>query len=334
MRTGSASQHRWASLDARIAGATREERARTKIDLVVPSVLLDAGAGDRWTYVEDGVSHARSEGLALASYALFVEGGFAGDRVSLRTDAQGLARLDRDALSRAFQVTDANPLVGLEGRARTMRRLSVALEREQRVFGPDARAGNLFDALAARSERGVVRASDVVSLLLDAFANVLVGPIAMAGARLGDAWTFPSLGAGARSIVPFHKLTQWLALSLVEPLAEGGLRVDGCDELTGLAEYRNGGLFLDTGALAFRDLDAADRSHTCGDELVVEWRALTVALLDDLAPRLAALLGTADETPARGTIEALTWAAGREAAYERRRHGAPPLRLERDGTLF
>ena len=42
--------------------------------------------------------------------------------------------------------------------------------------------------------------------------------------------------------MPFHKLSQWLAYSLIEPLEEAGIAVTGLDELTALAEYRNGGL--------------------------------------------------------------------------------------------
>jgi hypothetical protein len=53
--------------------------------------------------------------------------------------------------------------------------------------------------------------------------------------------------------VPFHKLSQWLAYSLVEVFEEAGVPVHGLDELTGLPEYRNGGLFLDLGVLALRD---------------------------------------------------------------------------------
>jgi hypothetical protein len=54
--------------------------------------------------------------------------------------------------------------------------------------------------------------------------------------------------------------------------------VTDIDGLTGLAEYRNGGLFVDIGVLAFRDPEAARQAHEIASPLVVEWRALTVAL--------------------------------------------------------
>ena len=84
--------------------------------------------------------------------------------------------------------------------------------------------------------------------------------------------------------MPFHKLSQWLTYSLLEPFEWAGVPVTGLDALTGLPEYRNGGLLLDTGVLRLRDPDWAARTWSVGDELVVEWRALTVALLDELAP--------------------------------------------------
>ena len=84
--------------------------------------------------------------------------------------------------------------------------------------------------------------------------------------------------------MPFHKLSQWLTYSLLEPFGWAGVQVEGVDALTGLPEYRNGGLLLDTGVLRLRDPAWTERTWTVGDELVVEWRALTVALLDELAP--------------------------------------------------
>ena len=47
-------------------------------------------------------------------------------------------------------------------------------------------------------------------------------------------------------LVPLHKLSQWLAYSLIEPLQTSGISVTDIDGLTGLAEYRNGGLFVDS----------------------------------------------------------------------------------------
>jgi hypothetical protein len=107
------------------------------------------------------------------------------------------------------------------------------------------------------------------------------------------------------------------------------------DALTGLPEYRNGGLLLDAGVIVPRQPKMLERSHKPGDEIVVEWRALTVTLLDELATHVRRLLGrTAEQLPLACILEGGTWAAGREIALERRPGGEPPLKIESDGTVF
>src|ERR1043166_343828 len=106
---GAGGRDRWATLEPRVAGDSMEakrERLRTQFDLVITSVLLDAGAGKRWRYREaGGGEYARSEGLAVASFHLFAAGVLAADRRSpLRADASALAGLDESQLAAAFQV--------------------------------------------------------------------------------------------------------------------------------------------------------------------------------------------------------------------------------------
>jgi len=135
--------------------------------------------------------------------------------------------------------------------------------------------------------------------------------------------------------VPFHKLSQWLAYSLIEPLEEAGFRVDHVDALTGLAEYRNGGLMIDSGLLEPLDPGLLSRALPVDAEPVVEWRALTVALLDRIADGVRARLGLSPEAlPLAKVLEGGTWAAGRRLAEARRAGGAPPLHIESDGTVF
>jgi hypothetical protein len=136
-------------------------------------------------------------------------------------------------------------------------------------------------------------------------------------------------------LVPLHKLSQWLAYSLIEPLQTSGIRVTDIDGLTGLAEYRNGGLFVDTGVLAFRDAAAAQQEHEVSSPLVVEWRALTVALLDRVADGLRRRLGRdATSMPLAKILEGGTWAAGRRLARERRADASSPVKVISDGTVF
>ena len=136
-------------------------------------------------------------------------------------------------------------------------------------------------------------------------------------------------------LVPLHKLSQWLAYSLIEPLQAAGIEVTDIDGLTGLAEYRNGGLFVDTGVLAAARSRRPRREHDVGSALVVEWRALTVALLDRLAEIVRARLGAdAVSLPLARVLQGGTWAAGRAIARARRADGAPPIKVISDGTVF
>ena len=58
-----------------------KEITKRLIDLFLVSVLLDAGAGNVWSYTEpsSGQNFARSEGLGVASLHMFIEGLFSGD---------------------------------------------------------------------------------------------------------------------------------------------------------------------------------------------------------------------------------------------------------------
>ena len=93
-------------------------------------------------------------------------------------------------------------------------------------------------------------------------------------------------------------------------------------------------MLLDAGVLVPTPLDWATREWRVDDEFIVEWRALTVALLDELAPRICTQLGLdPDSTPLACILEGGTWAAGRELAAQRRQ-GLPPLNIISDGTVF
>jgi hypothetical protein len=48
------------------------------------------------------------------------------------------------------------------------------------------------------------------------------------------------LTAGLNSLVPFHKLTQWLCYSLLQVLKDANITIEGEHLLTALPEYRNG----------------------------------------------------------------------------------------------
>jgi Protein of unknown function (DUF1688) len=333
---------RYDDLIGAAASADRLARARAAFDLAIVSVLLDAGAGPQWRYrdVVTGEAIGRSEGLALASFAMFARGAFSADtKDPLRADAAVLAKLDTEALREGFQVTNGNPLVGLEGRAELLRAVGQRVASRPEIFARhDApRPGGLFDHLVAKAEGGAIAAPVILSELLHQFGPIWPSRLTLGGVPLGDCWRHPAIVASdaTHGLVPLHKLSQWLAYSLIEPLQQSGCSVTDIDGLTGLAEYRNGGLFVDTGVLVLRDAMPVSRAYDVGSELVVEWRALTVALLDRLALGVRAKLGMdASALPLAKVLEGGSWAAGRAIAFQRRADGAPPIKVVSDGTVF
>jgi hypothetical protein len=331
-------------LDRALGKVSAAERARAQIDLALVSVLLDAGAGPDWAYCESNsgqpCSHeySRSEGLGVASFHAFMAGLFSADPDRpLRADAAGLQSVTAEALGKAFQVTSANPLVGLDGRAALLRRLGEALQDQPDIFGIPGRPGHLFDLLT--HGQGSIQAHKLLSVLLIALAPIWPAQNAIENIALGDCWRHGAVAGDSSDDpsagwMPFHKLSQWLTYSLLEPFEWAGIKVEGLGALTGLPEYRNGGLFLDSGVLRLKDPAQAKLPHSAGDELIVEWRALTVALLDELAPLVREQLGlTEAEMPLACVLEGGTWAAGRALAQQLH-HGLPPLNIQSDGTVF
>jgi Protein of unknown function (DUF1688) len=335
-------EDRWEGIADAVPRPDRATRARAAFDLAIVSVLLDAGAGPQWRYRDPrtGKTIGRSEGLALASLDMFSRGAFSASGIDpLRADAEALQRLTNDALGEGFQASAANPLVGIAGRAELMRRLGALVASKPEIFGREdkPRPGGLFDHLAAVADKGGIPAPAILSELLHQFAPIWPSRLTLGGVPLGDCWRHPSLATqdATSELAPLHKLSQWIAYSLIEPLQAAGIQVTEINGLTGLAEYRNGGLFVDTEVLTLRDPADAAREHDVGSSLVVEWRALTVALLDKIAAMVREQLNMDETTlPLAGVLEGGTWAAGRIVARQCRADGAAPIKVVSDGTVF
>jgi len=318
----------------------RTEKARRLVDLVVVSVLLDAGAGPNWRYIpSDGDTLTASEGLAAASMDLFLDGFFSSDMaMKTRVNSFALQQVTEASLSHGFQVSRSNPLLGLAGRARLLQSLGKALEEYPEFFGQEvARPGNMVDYLLARAEGNEIGLEHLWRVLSAGFYNIW--PLQPNGVLRGDVWTHSALkenGNPGSDLVPFHKLTQWLAYSLVDVLSLTlGLKCKHMEAMTCLAEYRNGGLLVDTGSIVLKDQSWLSQELNVGTELIVEWRALTVVLIDRLAEELRRRLGvSADDLPLTAVLEGGTWQAGREVARSLRADGSAPIRIRLDGTVF
>ena len=323
------------------------ERTRRLLDLFLISVLLDAGAGNSWTYKsrENQRIYRRSEGLAIASLEMFKSGMFSSNTTQpYQVDSDGLKELTVESMKQALQVTESNPIAGLEGRTSLLTNLADALLNTQ-IFGADGRPGNMLGMsfplavlLAYASGFAMVShifkanfnsdylishprtvASSIPIVPLPVLWSVLIDGLApiwpssrttIDGTSLGDAWpsrvlqsTLLPTSQPWEGIVPFHKLTQWLCYSLMQPMTKlMNIHFAGAHLMTGLPEYRNGGLFIDTGVLSLKEKDSArglEEFHRNAmregkrgvevtpmfrpdDDVVVEWRAVTVGFLDRL----------------------------------------------------
>ena len=153
------------------------------------------------------------------------------------------------------------------------------------------------------------------------------------GVALGDAWQCKAMPQSPpaqpwETIVPFHKLTQWLCYSLMVPMTKLlNVHFAGAELMTGLPEYRNGGLLVDTGLLTLKEADtqrglkiyhetmaegkAIEVMPTFepSDDVIVEWRAVTVGFLDELLAAVNKGLGLEghERLSLAQMLEAGTW---------------------------
>ncbi|KAL1998267.1 hypothetical protein VTN02DRAFT_6500 [Thermoascus thermophilus] len=348
-----------------------QERTRRLIDLFLISVLLDAGAGTKWSYKskESGKVYSRSEGLAVASLEMFKSGMFSSDPTEpCQVDGAGLKKVTVEVLAKGLQHSAENPLAGLEGRAGLLARLSEALN-NQEYFGVDARPGNMLDYLLSHpstlaSSVPIVPLPTLWSVLMDGLSSIWPSSRThVDGVSVGDAWPCnamprsPTASTG-ENIVPFHKLTQWLCYSIMVPMSKlMNIHFAGSELLTGLPEYRNGGLLIDMGLMTLKPHDMergleAYRENAqikgqpsmevvplfaADDDVIVEWRAATVGFLDELLHEVNGQLGLMgeDQLTLSQMLEAGTWKGGREIAeVSRPNTKEPPIMIISDGTLF
>lgn len=348
-----------------------QERTRRLLDLFLVSVLLDAGAGTKWSYKskESGKIYSRSEGLAVASLEMFKTGIFSSQPSQpYRVDATGLRNITVEALAKGMQVSGKNPMAGLEGRAGLLMRLSKALLNST-YFGEDSRPGNMLDYLLSHpstqaSSVPIVSLPTLWSVLMDGLAPIWpAARTKIDGTSLGDAWPCSAMPQAPpartwETIVPFHKLTQWLCYSLMGPMTKLlHIHFAGAELMTGLPEYRNGGLLIDTGLMTLKETDMARGIGAykanaqqkgqpsmeivplfeTSDDVVVEWRAATVGFLDELLESVNHGLGLSgkDRLSLAQMLEAGTWKGGRElAAVSRPNTKEPPIMIISDGTVF
>ncbi|KAI0439032.1 hypothetical protein F4803DRAFT_568928 [Xylaria telfairii] len=316
-----------------------------------------------------------------------------------QVDKDGLRKLTVDQLAKGLQSRPGNEVSGLEGRAQLLLRLGDALAEKRDFFGESGRPGDMLDYLLAHpttqaSSSPIIVLPVLWNVLMSGLAPIWPSSrTAINGVSLGDAWPcaampqapqrnrttssgsspptfspFPSTthsqaGGGAtgawEAILPFHKLTQWLTYSLMQPMQSiMKIQFAGTELLTGLPEYRNGGLFVDLGVLTLKERDMQRgldhyRAHynrtgtkgvevapmfEPGDDVIVEWRGVTVGFLDKLCADVNVALREelqGGELTLAQLLEAGSWKGGREIAeVSRPNTKEPPILIDSDGTVF
>lgn len=327
------------------SGLAEQEWLPHSIELVIISVLLDAGAGPTWTYTVEGnprVSLQRSEGLAVASlfcYKNKLFGTNANGQAAVTKD--GLERLSLKTFEQGFQVNTKNPLVGLEGRLTLIKSLASVMRGAEQEFPKAGTLGEIFlKLLRSRTEHDkAATAEQIMQSLHRLLLPIWPSRLERKGLNLGDSWEHAEAGGlnETLGIVSFHKLTQWLAYSLIDCLEQFGYRIDGQEELTALPEYRNGGLLIDTGVLRWKSKDQPQMTPLpVSHPAIVEWRAATICLIDRLADDVRAVLhdNTDQVLSLAQILQGGTWSCGRRLALKRDPQGSPPLRIQSDGTVF
>jgi hypothetical protein len=319
---------RVARMSLALAAQTPLERSKSLIDAVVVSVLLDAGAGSLWHYEESGKIFSRSEGLAAAASTMFEAGAFSDDpKRPLQATAQGLEGVTDRTIEQGFQVSKSNPLLGVSGRASLLSRLASSMRAFPELFpSNNPRPGDMLEVLLRKPN---LTANDILGHVLIGFSKMWPPRTLVEGVGFGDVWSWRG------TLIPFHKLSQWLTYSLIEPFEAAGTHVNGISELTGLPEYRNGGLFLDFEVLKLKDPSLATQELSANASVIIEWRALTVQLLDLVGNEIQKRLGqTPEQLPLARILQGGTWSAGREIAKQKRAGGTPPLNIKSDGMVF
>lgn len=329
-------------LERLLAAEPPEQRTHARIDLAVVCEYLGQVPDDSWSYAEaaTGQRFTGREGLAVALWHAFCAGLFSSDpQRPLQADAAGLRGVVTDHLGLALQAGRAWAWPDLQACAIALRRLGEVLSEQPEVFGEAGRPSGLFDTLispygVAVPHTADIRAHDILSQLLMTLSGLTPGGAQIGGVALGDCWQHPAAHGAGEGWVPLHARMQAITCALLEPFEWAGVQVRELSALTALADVLHGNLLLDTAVLRLRDPQSARTVWPRDAEIVIEWRALTVALLEELAPRVQHHRGRGDAGPGTAGLLIGRFEPAATALTLLRPEGRPALRVaDRLGVL-
>lgn len=359
----------WASL-----GLDATEQTRRILDLFVIAVLLDIDPGqDKWSYRDPSTNRAykRREGIAVAILNMFTTGTFSADPDQPhRVDSEALSGLTLTTLLMGFQITSSELLIGLEERLELLHYLGSLLQNRPDYFGSeenhDARPGNMIDYLLSHPTTIKTKKGPLIRLETLWPIVVEIGEVWTVcqedehkggTERLGDVWPCFALDSKGDELVAFHRLSQWMVYSLIEPMERLlGAIFEGTEQLTPLPDYANGGLLIDTGFISLKQSDYERGVENfrenalipgqqkievipmfeMSDPVVVEWRALTTAYLEIVVERVRSTLRMSKKSLSLSQLlEGGTTSAGRELAeISRPNTQMPPIMIKHERKVI
>ncbi|KAI8372566.1 hypothetical protein EDC96DRAFT_499815 [Choanephora cucurbitarum] len=353
----------WTSL-----GQDALEQTRKLIDLLVIACLMDMKPCQTWTYTERSTGRVfkRKDGIAIAILDLFVSGFFSSDPTQPhRVDSDALSRMTLESLSNGLQFTETNSFAGVKERHEVLQHLGFILQNRKDYFGRDTqRPGNLMDYLlnhptTIKTKKGPLISIETLWPAVQEMGEIWASEENLGGTPgLGDVWPCAAISNDENTnLVSFHKLSQWIVFSIIEPMDKLlGATIEGTDLLTPLPDYCNGGFLIDFGFLTLKpaDYERGIRNYHANsllpyqpkvevapmfdmsDPVVTEWRALTVAYLDLIAERVRQSFRLSKKSLSLSQlIQGGTWSAGRELAeISRPNTHEPPIVIKLDKRVI
>lgn len=314
-----------------------EERLKFKIDFATLVSVIGAGTGSEWSFEdkEEGIKLGRTEGLVCAAFDLMMSDLFKTDGL-YQLNAQNLLSLEVQSFTSMFQISEKNKLYGIEGRLSLLNQLGYCLENNNSYFDLEQRPGDLLNTFKKALSAGEIEAYSLFHSILKAFHKIWPSRLNINGVSMGDTWLYKPIGTSPiEQILPFHTLSQFMVYSYFSAIEDYGWKIVNKDSLSGLSDYRNSGLFVDLGVLELRDIFELQKLHLPSDNIILEWRALSVVLLDQLAKVIRDKMTLdSQQFPLWKILEAGSWHAGRKIAYHIRANGEPPLKIQSQGMVI
>ncbi|KAI7897365.1 uncharacterized protein EV154DRAFT_535315 [Mucor mucedo] len=347
-------------------GITSLEQTKRLIDILVVACLMDMKPCQNYVYREQSTGRLlkRKDGIAVALLDMFVAGAFSTDPSQpYRVDSEALMDLSLETLKNGLQFNEQNTFVGIEERHELLNHLGYALKTRQDYFGREThRPGNMMDYLLShpstiKTKKGPLISIETIWPVVQEMGEIWSAEEGIGGtAGLGDVWPCKAI-LGDDNMVPFHKLSQWLIYSIIEPMEKLlGATIEGSDLLTPLPDYCNGGFLIDTGFLTLKqaDMDRGIKNYHANsllpyqpkvevapmfdisDPVITEWRALTVAYLDLVAERVRQSFRLSKKLLSLSQlIQGGSWSAGRELAeISRPNTHEPPIVIKNDKRVI